>query len=430
MGCMSTSCLHPVTVALPTLGCKANRYDSDTLARALIARGYVIVASSQPADVYIVNTCTVTGEADAKSRKTLRRALRINATARMIVTGCYASLHPEKLAGIEGVDAVVPIAEQARIPDLVAALCPTRLEPVTAALPAGLSASVERTRATVKVQDGCNLRCAFCAVTLARGEARSRPIDEVILELRALVASGVQEIVLTGIRLDAYGVDLPQARLADLIDATQPLNIPRLRLSSLEPIGIDARLAERLAAHPALCHHFHVCLQSGDDQVLRAMRRGYTVDGYRERIAALRAAMPDATFTTDVIVGFPGETDEAFARTCALVEELGFIKLHVFKFSPRPGTEAATLSNPVSEAVKETRSHELAMLEARLYQQYARQMVGRQVSVLIERTGARGDGLTPQYLRVSAPFPTGTAGRLCAVRVTGYGRDFLMGLPE
>jgi threonylcarbamoyladenosine tRNA methylthiotransferase MtaB len=412
----------PVTVALPTLGCKANRYDSDTLARALNARGYVIVPPHKPADVYIVNTCTVTGEADAKSRKTLRRALRAREDATVIVTGCYASLEPAQLAAIAGVDAVVPLDQQHTIPDLL-----MRLRPPTAPACAvrGLTASIERTRSTVKVQDGCNLQCAFCAVTLARGDLRSRPLEEIITELRALVAAGIQEIVLTGIRLDAYGLEGPGPRLADLVDATRDLRIPRLRLSSLEPLGIDARLATALATHPTLCRHFHVCLQSGDDGVLRAMRRGYTVDRYRAIIGLLRAVMPDATFTTDVIVGFPGETDAAFANTCALVEELGFTKLHIFKFSPRPHTAAAAIPGTVPDAVKDARSDALFAIERHLFRAAAAPLLGTDVSVLVERTGARGEGLTPGYLRVCAPFPTATAGCIVPARVTAVETDCL-----
>lgn len=425
-----TSPSHPITVALPTLGCKVNRYDSDTLARALITRGYVIVPPGHAADVYIVNTCTVTGEAGAKSRKLLRRALRIGTGATLIVTGCYASLEPEQLA-LEGVDAVVPITEAAGIPDLVMRLRPTAPPDVAPPLLAsGLTASIERTRATVKVQDGCNLHCAFCAVTLARGDVRSRPVAEVVEELRTLVRAGIREIVLTGIRLDAYGLDLHGPRLADLIEATSDLGITRLRLSSLEPIGMTPRLVARLAAHPAVCHHFHVCLQSGDDDVLRAMRRGYTADRYRRTIGLLRDAMPDATFSTDVMVGFPGESDAAFANTCTLIEEVRFIKLHIFKFSPRPRTAAATMPDQLPDTTKEARSQALFALERTLFAAHATSLVGQTASVLVERAGVHGDGLTPHYLRVCAPFPPGSEGAIVRVRMTGFTPEALLGQPD
>jgi len=413
-----------VTVALPTLGCKVNRCDSDALARALISRGYVIVPPSEPADIYIVNTCAVTHEAEVKSRKTLRRALRINREALLIVTGCYATLERDALAAIDGVDAVVPIGEQETIPDLVAALRPPT--PTNTPMPVGLSASIERTRATVKVEDGCNLRCAFCVVTLARGPVRSRLPREVVEELRGLVGAGIREIVLTGVRLDAYGKDLG-TNLSELLDVTRDLGIARLRLSSLEPIGIDDGLVRGLAAHPALCRHFHICLQSGDDGVLLAMRRGYTTDRYRRIIAKLRGAMPDAAFTTDIIVGFPSETDEAFQHTLDFVREIGFIKLHIFKFSPRPGTAAAGLPNRIPEPVKEERSRALFAAERELFRRYAEGLIGRTVEVLVEGTGPRGDGLTPQYLRVCAEFPAKAAGWIVPVRVTGVCEDCVFG---
>jgi threonylcarbamoyladenosine tRNA methylthiotransferase MtaB len=417
-----SSSVAPVTVALPTLGCKVNQYDSAQLALALRARGYQIVAPHQPADVYIVHTCTVTREAEGKSRKTLRRALRCNSAALLIVTGCYATLASEELAALEGVDAVVPIQEHARISDLLVQLRPPTTPAVSASVPRA------RTRATVKIQDGCNLRCTFCAVTLARGELRSRPLEELLDELQALAARGVPEIVLTGIRTDAYGLERPGPRLADLLDATHALPVARLRISSLEPLGINARLVASLAAHPRLCHHFHVCLQSGDDGVLRAMRRGYTTARFRQAMARLRAAMPDATFSTDVIVGFPGETEAAFARTCALIEELGLFKLHVFPFSARPGTVAATLPDALPAPVVAARIGALHALEATLFARVATGFLGQVQPVLVERTGPQGDGLLPHYLRVQAAFPAGTAGRVLPVHLHAVGDGFLHGM--
>jgi threonylcarbamoyladenosine tRNA methylthiotransferase MtaB len=422
---MTVIAVKPVTVALPTLGCKVNRCDSDALARALITRGYAIVPPNEPADVYIVNTCTVTHEAEVKSRKTLRRMLRINHDALLIVTGCYATLEREELAAIAGVDAVVPIAEQETIPDLVMKLRPPGM-PADESAPFGLSASIERTRATVKVEDGCNLRCAFCAVTIARGEVRSRRPQEVVEELRGLVRAGMREIVLTGVRLDAYGKE-QGTNLSELLDVTRQLGIARLRLSSLEPIGIDDGLVGSLAGHPALCHHFHICLQSGDDGVLRAMRRGYTTGRYRHIIEKLRSAMPDAAFTTDIIVGYPGETEEAFRNTVDFVREIDFIKLHIFKYSPRPATAAANLRDQVPDAVKEERSRILFAAEQEIFREYAQGLVGRTVEVLVERTGPRGDGLTPHYLRVCADFPEETAGWIVPVRVTGVDSDCVFG---
>ena len=297
-------------------------------------------------------------------------------------------------------------------------------------VPQSLFASAERTRATVKIQDGCNLRCAYCAVSLARGPLRSRPLEEVLTELRQLGARGIREVVLTGIRLDAYGQDLPDTHLSDLLDATHDLNISRLRLSSLEPMGISLQLIERMAAHPTLCHHFHICLQSGDDDVLRAMRRSYTVDYYRDLIARIRVVMPEATFSTDIVVGFPGEGDEAFKHTCQFIEEIGFFKLNIFKYSPLwPHMAAVGMLSQVSDIIKEQRSAHLFAIERNIFSSYANQLIGNTVPVLVEHTGKVGDGLTSKYFRVSAHFPRNTVGDIIPVMITGYQNFTLLGTP-
>jgi threonylcarbamoyladenosine tRNA methylthiotransferase MtaB len=391
-----TDDLKPVRVALPTLGCKVNRYDSDVLARELRRRGYLIVPASQSADAYIVNTCTVTSDAGAKSRKMLRKSLKLTPGAVMIVTGCYAALEHDIVEEMEGVTAVVPQEKQAEIPDLLEKLLPPLGNGND-----GMTGSVNRTRAVVKVQDGCDRQCAYCAVTIARGELRSRPITDIITELREILARGVMEIVLTGIRLDAYGMEGEQYRLADLIKATVPLNIPRLRLSSLEPIGIDDELIAALADHPALCRHFHLCLQSGDDEILTKMRRGYNAEFFVNIVNRVKSAMPDATFTTDVIVGFPGETDAAFFNTFRLIQQIEFINLHVFRFSPRPHTEAEKMKNQVQDSIKETRSAYLHDLEKKLFTRNAEKLIGTTQPILVERGGT---GLTPGGHRVAADF--------------------------
>lgn len=422
---MVTNDAASILIALPTLGCKVNRYDSDTLARALSARGYTIVPPSQMADLYIINTCTVTAGADSKSRKLLRRALKINPQAKIIVTGCAASLAPEQFSTLPNIHAVVPINEQFRIPDIISELLPVKTMPPGHET-GGLQTSIARTRATVKVQDGCDRQCAYCAVTLARGDLRSRGIAEIISELQAHCARGVGEAVLTGIRLDAYGRDF-NSSLAELLHATREIPLKRLRLSSLEPIGIDNKLLQEMASHPTLCHHFHLCLQSGDDGVLAAMQRGYTADDYRQLIDDFRRAMPDAQFTTDIIVGFPGESSAAFENSCRLVKEIAFLKLHIFKYSPRSGTLAAQMPEQIAENVKEERSSKLFSLQQELFQQYAQKMLGTDCTILAERTGLQGNGLTPQYIRVLANIPAKLAGCEVKVRITGYGDEYLLG---
>lgn len=414
-----------VTVALPTLGCKVNRYDSDTLARALSARGYTIVPPAQMADLYIINTCTVTAGAESKSRKLLRRALKINPQAKIIVTGCAASLAPEQFSALPDIHAVVPINEQFRIPDIIGELLPvTKIAPEESA--GGLKTSIKRTRATVKVQDGCDRQCAYCAVTLARGELRSREIAEISSELQGHCARGIGEVVLTGIRLDAYGRDI-NSSLTELLHATRDIPFKRLRLSSLEPIGINDELLQEMASHPTLCHHFHLCLQSGDDGVLDAMQRGYTADDYRQLIASFRQAMPDAQFTTDIIVGFPGESSAAFENSYRLLKEIAFLKLHIFKYSPRSGTLAAEMPAQIADSIKEERSNKLFSLQQELFQQYAQKMLGSTCTIIAERTGLQGNGLTAQYVRVVANIPNNLAGKEVDVRISGYGDEYLIG---
>ncbi len=407
---------------MPTLGCKVNRYDSDVLARELRRRGYCIVPASQQADAYIVNTCTVTSDAGAKSRKTMRKALKMAPGAVMIVTGCYAALEHDEVEEMEGVTAVVPLEKQHEIPDLLEKLLPPGGND-----DAGLAGSASRTRAVVKVQDGCDRRCAYCAVTIARGDLRSRPLAEIIDELKEVLARGVMEVVLTGIRLDAYGMDGDEYRLADLINATVPLNIPRLRLSSLEPIGIDDNLIAALASHPALCRHFHLCLQSGDDGILSAMRRGYDSAYFINMVNKIKSAMPDATFTTDVITGFPGETDAAFANTCRVVEDIGFISLHVFRFSPRPHTEAENMPRQVQDSIKDTRSARLIEIEQKLFTQSAEKIIGTVQPVLVERGGT---GLTPGYHRVIANFTPKDFNKIVLVKILSVDGMTVIGVKD
>jgi threonylcarbamoyladenosine tRNA methylthiotransferase MtaB len=388
------------------------------------------VPAGAAADVVILNTCTVTGAADAKSRKVLRKAQRDSPSALLIVTGCAADQAAAKLGDMGGIT-VVPIAEQGRIPDMLDHRMPATSRAIPGSSSQGsLRKSIVRQRAVVKIQDGCDRRCTYCAVTLARGPLRSRPVAEVIAELRMLADAGAPEVVLTGIRLDAYGVDQGDVRLADLLDATRDLAIPRLRISSLEPLGVDARLAASLAAHPAVCPHLHMCLQSGDDGILAAMGRGYTTAEYRALVAMLRAAMPGVTLSTDIIVGFPGEDETSFARTRAFIEEIGFLGLHIFPFSPRPGTVAASLPGRVSPSAVAARARELLDIERVLFSRHAASRIGLRVDVLVERAGARGNGLTRDYLRVRAPFAQADIGRYVWVRIRGMCDNCLVGLPE
>ncbi len=332
----------PYRVGFCSLGCKVSQYETEALAERFAAAGFTVSDFDAVCDVYVINTCTVTVESDRKSRQMIRRATRVNPDAAVIVTGCSSQLHPDGIAAIPGVSYVSGNDRKMNLPDVALELLS---RPKTAAVNAvrdlaGVPferASITRaprTRAFVKIEDGCNCRCAYCAIPLARGPVRSKAPADVIDEVRALVASGTREIVLTGIETAAYGIDLDGYRLVDLIaDIADKTEVERIRLSSLSPEMMTPAVTERLASVRGLAPHFHLSLQSGSDAVLAAMRRPYRTKQVRDALAALREEIPYVTFTTDVIVGFPGETDGTFAETVAFCREARFLRLHVFPYS-------------------------------------------------------------------------------------------------
>jgi len=414
------------TISILTLGCKVNQCDGQELAQALQARGYCL-ADGRPADLYIINTCTVTQMADAKARKLIRRTIRQNPGCPVIVTGCYAQVSGSQLGSISGVAAVVSNSDKDRIAEIASSLLPPDSSP--ARQPVAVPPRGQRVRAFLKVQDGCEHGCTYCIVPRARGPQRSNPLEQVVDELRRLAAAGAQEVVLAGIRLGAYGRDLPRGSLADLLACSRQIPLPRLRLSSLEPMDVTPELIRALASHPSLCPHLHLPLQSGDDAILAAMGRGYTAAQFRQLPAQLRQVWPDVALTTDVMVGFPGETEQAFANTCRLVEEAGFAQLHIFCFSPRPGTTAAQLPGQVPEPVKQERSRRLFALARRLFSREAAKWVGREVRVLFERRDAEGrwQGRTEQYFPVRIKSEADLRGQIRTLRVDGLGTDSLTG---
>jgi threonylcarbamoyladenosine tRNA methylthiotransferase MtaB len=412
----------PPRVLIVTLGCKANQYDSEVMARALRQAGYRLAARGERADLALVNTCTVTQVADAKGRKLIRRIAADNPGVQIVVTGCYAHLAGDEITRLPGVAAVVPNDQKPTIPDLVRRLLPLRAAAAHQAAP-------PRARALLKIQDGCDHYCTYCAVPFARGPMASRPMADVLDEMRRLAAEGVKEIVLTGIRLGAYGRDLDGDDLASVLRAARDVPVARLRLSSIEPWDVTPDLIAAMAEVPSACPHLHLPLQSGDDGVLSAMGRPHAADDFRRLVGEVRAAIPDVALTTDVMVGFPGEREEAFQRTCALAQEIGLSRLHVFKYSRRPGTRAAGMGAQIAEPVKRARSDHLIAIGERLFRAFAERFRGRDVEVLFEscdkKTGLC-DGLTPHYLRVVARG-SGVAGRICRVRVESVEADHVTG---
>jgi threonylcarbamoyladenosine tRNA methylthiotransferase MtaB len=367
------------TLKTLTLGCKVNQYETEYVRQGLAQLGYREVADGEPAQLCIVNTCTVTATADAKSRKAIRQLARQNPRAEIIVMGCYAAQAAPELAALPGVVEVV--TDKRQLPDLLRRL---GLD----APPTGISSFGSRHRAYVKVQDGCRMACSYCVIPTVRPVLASRPVAEVLDEVRRLVGHGHREIVLTGIHLGHYGVDLVDAQvdLARLVGRIIDLEGGfRVRISSLEAAEVTLELMALLAKRPdRVCSHLHLSMQSGSDRVLRRMRRRWLAGQFVECCRQIGRSLDQPALTTDVIVGFPGETQEDFAATCRVVEEVGFSKLHVFRFSSRRGTPAADMPDQVPEAVKQQRAVELAAVGERLRRRYFESLAGRRLQVLVE----------------------------------------------
>jgi threonylcarbamoyladenosine tRNA methylthiotransferase MtaB len=436
-------------VSLYALGCRVNQYEMRHAAEELLQRGCHIVPFGQPADVCIVNTCSVTDQADAKSRAVLRRAGRIGDDPIVVATGCYADVAPEAVGALPGVAHVVRNAEKPRLPEIVEDLLRQSgrlLFDLDTADDAAESAqglvslvpdeAIGRTRAVIKIQDGCNHFCSFCIIPFARGRLRSRPPADVLAEARRLACEGYREIVLAGICLGDYGDERALARaerdpLALLLEALSAIDgIARIRLSSIDPCDVSPDLIDAMAALPRVCRHLHLSLQSGDEEVLRRMRRRYTADRFRELCQTLHARMPGIGLTSDMIVGFPGETDEQFLNSCRMAEEVGFSRIHVFKYSPRTGTLAARWRDDVPPGEKERRSRWLMEVSDRLALQAASAAVGSTVQVLVEnrdRHTGMMTGLTDNYLRVHFDGDDDLRGQLVHVQIQSAGVEGVYG---
>ena len=394
-------------VRLQALGCRLNEAELEDWARQFQERGHRLAAAGEAADLVVINTCAVTEEAVRKSRKLLRRARRTYPEARLVVSGCFATLEGSALGRDSGLDLIVANRDKDRLVEIAAAELAAPPEAMDAAVmdaPLHPLFARGRQRAFVKVQDGCRHRCAFCLVTRVRGEERSQPIPAVVDRLNRLADEGVREVVLAGVHLGGWGRDLGQ-RLPDLLVAIlADTAIPRLRLGSLEPWELDADFWD-LFEHPRLMPHLHLPLQSGADSVLRRMaRRGRRAD-FAKLAGIARARVPTIQLTTDILVGFPGETEDEWRQTLEFAEAMAFGHIHIFPYSARPGTKAATLPDPVPEPVKQRRGRELQLLAQRMRRHLLHQHLGQRREVLIEGRHAGGEanhwfGYTPQYLPV------------------------------
>ncbi|MCL2766769.1 MAG: tRNA (N(6)-L-threonylcarbamoyladenosine(37)-C(2))-methylthiotransferase MtaB [Peptococcaceae bacterium] len=428
-------------VAIVTLGCKVNQYESAVFSGAFLDKGYLQVEFNDKADVYVINTCSVTHLSDRKSRQLIRRAIKTNPAAVVAVTGCYAQGSPDEVLEIPGVDLVIGTKERGRLVEMVEGV-KKNSQPVNAVVSLAdkypfeedVAAPIqERARAFLKIQDGCDNYCTYCVVPYVRGPLRSLPPERVLAQARDLAAAGYSEIVLTGIHTGAYGRDMSNGlTLASLLQRLADIpNIPRIRLGSVDPNDITLELVEVLSGSPVFCRHLHVPLQSGDDGILRKMGRNYTAWEFQNLVNVLKENIPGLGLTTDVIVGFPGETGECFEHTYSLIRKCFFSKLHVFKYSPRAGTPAAGFSGQISAEVKEKRSRKLIDLGNEMAVKFASSLEGQVLEVLVEgqvqEEGGMYEGLTDNYLRTFFPAGDLVTGSVLPIKIEGTHSQGLIG---
>lgn len=401
-------------IAFYTLGCKVNQYETNAMIQHFKQKGYELVNFHEVADIYIVNTCSVTNMSDKKSRQALRRVKQLNPNSILVVTGCYAQVKKEELKEIKEIDLILGTNEKNKIVEYVEHLLKSASGPqieVTDVMQEkeyqefGSITYTENTRAVIKVQDGCDRFCSYCIIPYARGRVRSRNTESILQEVKQIAKKQVKEIVITGIHIASYGKDFKDG--TSLIDLLEKLNqiegIQRIRLGSLEPNLITSEFVKRLVVLEKICPHFHLSLQSGCNETLKRMNRRYTTEEFMQAVTLLRESYPTVLLTTDVIVGFPGETDEEFKETYDFLKQVNFYKMHVFPYSPRRGTKAANMPNQIEGDKKEQRSKKLIELSHQCQQYYHKSYFGKTVEVLLEeKVGDYYQGHTDNYLLVRA----------------------------
>lgn len=423
------------------LGCKVNQYESEAIAELFAEKGYEIVGIDEEADVYVINTCTVTNFGDKKSRQLIRKVKRQNENAIVAVVGCYAQTAPKELMEIAGVNLVIGTKDRAQIVEMVEQY--DRANGVENHVsdimkervfePLSIQKLANRTRAYLKIQDGCSQYCSYCIIPYARGPIRSREPQEVVAEVKRLAENGFKEVVLTGIHVASYGKDRRDTSLLDILKQVHEVEgIERIRFSSIEPNVVTEEFAQTMAALPKVCDHFHLSLQSGCDKTLKEMNRKYDTEKYRQAAATLRKCLPKVALTTDIIVGFPGETEEDFRESYAFAEEIGFAKIHVFPYSPKRGTPAAARKDQLLNAVKAERSHTLIQLSDKMAAEFLADAVGTDAEVLYER--AVGDGIyeghTTNYMKVHGRSEVDLTNRICKTHITRAEGEMLFGDAE
>lgn len=411
------------------LGCKVNQYESEAIAELFAEKGYEIVGIDEAADVYVINTCTVTNFGDKKSRQLIRKVKRQNENAIVAVVGCYAQTAPQEIMAIAGVNLVIGTKDRGRLVDMVEHYNPqsgaenhvSDIMKERVFEPLSIQKLTNRTRAYLKIQDGCSQYCTYCIIPFARGPIRSREPKEVLAEVRRLAANGFQEVVLTGIHVASYGKDRNDTTLLEILQQVHEVEgISRIRFSSIEPNVVTEEFAKTMAELPKVCHHFHLSLQSGCDRTLKEMNRKYDTEKYRQAAALLRKYMPQVALTTDIIVGFPGETEEDFKESYEFAKEIKFSKIHVFPYSPKKGTPAAERSDQLPNDVKSERSHKLLALSDELSAAFLEKYIEETVEVLYEKPldAETYEGHTSNYMKVFTKSTQDISNRLVLTKIT------------
>ncbi|HNR05558.1 MAG TPA: tRNA (N(6)-L-threonylcarbamoyladenosine(37)-C(2))-methylthiotransferase MtaB [Bacillota bacterium] len=426
--------------AFYTLGCKVNQYETEAMTESFENAGYEIVDYSEFADVYIINTCTVTNMGDRKSRQIIRRAREKNPEALVAVVGCYSQIAPGEVLEIPEVSLVVGTDERSRMVELVeyAMEKEEKLNMVNDIMKVkefeemSIKSYKSRTRAFLKIQEGCDQYCTYCIIPYARGHIRSRKPDSIIAEVKELAENGFREIVLTGIHVASYGKDLGNTSLIDIIEKVHEIDgIRRIRMSSVDPNVMTDGFIERLSRLPKICGHFHLSLQSGCDETLKRMNRKYTTGEYRRVVEKLREVFADVAITTDLIVGFPGETEEEFQKTVDFVEEIAFSAMHVFKYSQRTGTPAAKYENQIKPQVKDSRSKVITAIAQKNEEKFKKAFIGRSKPVLYEQPfdGQKSlfEGLTDNYIRVVSESREDIKGKIIETVLAELKEDYMTG---
>ncbi|RQD69780.1 MAG: tRNA (N(6)-L-threonylcarbamoyladenosine(37)-C(2))-methylthiotransferase MtaB [Tindallia sp. MSAO_Bac2] len=428
-------------VAISTLGCKVNQYETQAMLEMFEKEGYRAVDETDETDVFVINTCTVTHTGDKKSRQLIRRALKKNPNAIIAVVGCYSQLEPEEVESIDGVDVILGTRNRHRIVDAVESAMKSAEKTVDVNCydkehfyePISIEKQSDMTRAYVKIQDGCNQYCSYCIIPYARGPVRSRRTDEIIDEVKNLVNKGYQEVVLTGIHLTSFGKDKmePEALLGLLKKIDGINSLKRIRLGSLDPAWFNSETVAKLMSCNKLCHHFHLSLQSGSDRILKKMNRQYDTNKYKDILKEIRKHDPDSAITTDIITGFPGETEKEFKETCRFLDENGFSEVHIFKYSPRKGTKAAEDPNQISENIKRERSEILHEIVEKNKSEYMKRFVGKTVKVIFEQTSSEDPSLmighTAEYLKVKVVSDKDCLKKMRLVYISHQQDDYLFG---